>query len=53
MSPHNLMHIYGTNLMEQSVGDIHLLMTQRGHTSTTTAALYVNPELEMDKKAEK
>ncbi|WP_260402092.1 hypothetical protein [Peribacillus simplex] len=29
--------------MEQP-GDIHLLMTQLGHTSTTTAALYTNPE---------
>jgi integrase len=36
--------------MEQS-GDIHLLMTQLGHTSTTTAALYTNPEQEKVKKA--
>jgi hypothetical protein len=35
--------------MEQS-GDIHLLMTQLGHTSTTTAALYTNPEQEKLKK---
>ncbi|MED4697242.1 tyrosine recombinase XerS [Peribacillus frigoritolerans] len=52
MSPHKLRHIYGTNLMEQS-GDIHLLMTQLGHTSTTTAALYTNPEQEKAKKAAK
>ncbi|WP_179086170.1 tyrosine-type recombinase/integrase [Peribacillus simplex] len=52
MSPHKLMHTYGTNLMEQS-GDIHLLMTQLGHTSTTTAALYTNPEQEKAKKAAK
>jgi site-specific recombinase XerD len=50
MSPHKLRHTYGTNLMEQS-GDIHLLMTQLGHTSTTTAALYTNPEQEKAKKA--
>ncbi|WP_235443590.1 tyrosine recombinase XerS [Peribacillus frigoritolerans] len=52
MSPHKLRHTYGTNLMEQS-GDIHLLMTQLGHTSTTTAALYTNPEQEKVKKAAK
>ncbi|MFJ7932398.1 hypothetical protein [Peribacillus sp. NPDC096448] len=38
--------------MEQS-GDIHLLMTQLGHTSTTTAALYTTPEQEKAKKAAK
>jgi hypothetical protein len=48
MSPHKLRHTYGTNLMEQSE-DIHLLMTQLGHTSTTTAALYTNPEQEKAK----
>ncbi|MFJ7469223.1 tyrosine-type recombinase/integrase [Peribacillus frigoritolerans] len=52
MSPHNLRHTYGTNSMGQS-GDIHFLMTQLGHTSTTTAALYTNPELEKAKKAAK
>lgn len=52
MSPHKLRHTYGTNLMEQS-GDIHLLMTQLGHTSTTTAALYTNSEQEKAKKAAK
>ncbi|MEE3951768.1 tyrosine-type recombinase/integrase [Peribacillus frigoritolerans] len=52
MSPHNLRHTYGTNLMEQS-GDIHFLMTQLGHASTTTASLYTNPELEKAKKAAK
>ncbi|ASS93055.1 hypothetical protein BS1321_03210 [Peribacillus simplex NBRC 15720 = DSM 1321] len=52
MSPHKLRHTYGTNLMEQS-GDIHLLMTQLGHTSTTTAALYTIPEQEKAKKAAK
>jgi site-specific recombinase XerD len=50
MSPHKLRHTYGTNLMEQS-GDIHLLMTQLGHTSTTTSALYTYPEQEKAKKA--
>lgn len=38
--------------MDQS-GDIHLLMTQVGHTSTTTAALYTNPGQEKSKKAAK
>lgn len=52
MSPHKLRHTYGTNLMEQT-GDIHLLMTQLGHTSTTTAALYTNPEKEKAKQAAK
>ncbi|MBT2605226.1 tyrosine recombinase XerS [Bacillus sp. ISL-53] len=52
MSPHKLRHTYGTNLMEQS-GDIHLLMTQLGHTSTATAALYTNPEQEKAKMAAK
>lgn len=52
MSPHKLRHTYGTNLMEQS-GDIHLLRTQLGHTSTTTDALYTNPELEKAKKVAK
>ncbi|MFJ7512562.1 tyrosine-type recombinase/integrase [Peribacillus simplex] len=51
MSPHKLRHTYGTNLMEQS-GDIHLL-TQLGHTSTTTAALFTNTEQEKAKKAAK
>ncbi|MDE3841053.1 tyrosine recombinase XerS (plasmid) [Bacillus methanolicus] len=43
MSPHKLRHTYATNLMEET-GDIHLLMRQLGHSSTTTAALYSNPE---------
>ncbi|MFE5429152.1 tyrosine-type recombinase/integrase [Peribacillus simplex] len=51
MSPHKLRYSY-TNLMEQS-GDIHLLMTQLGHTSTITAALYTNSEKEKAKKAGK
>jgi site-specific recombinase XerD len=52
MSPHKLRHTYGTNLMDQT-GDIHLLMTQLGHTSTTTAALYTNPEHQKAIKAAK
>lgn len=50
MSPHKLRHTYGTKLMEQEK-DIHLLMTQLGHSSTTTATLYDNPELDKAKKA--
>jgi site-specific recombinase XerD len=50
MSPHKLRHTYATNLMEET-NDIHLLMRQLGHTSTTTAALYTNPEQEKAKQA--
>ncbi|MFA1712835.1 tyrosine-type recombinase/integrase [Peribacillus frigoritolerans] len=39
MSPHNLRHTYGTNLMEQS-GDIHFLMTQLGHANHNGFTLY-------------
>lgn len=50
MSPHKLRHTYGTKLMEQEK-DIHLLMMQLGHSSTTTAALYDNPDSDKAKKA--
>ena len=50
LSPHKLRHTYGTKLMEQE-NDIHLVMTQLGHSSTTTAALYVNPEQEKVRQA--
>ncbi|WP_257985981.1 tyrosine recombinase XerS [Bacillus sp. M6-12] len=50
MSPHKLRHTYATHLMEET-GDIHLLMRQLGHSSTTTAALYSNPEQEKAKQA--
>ncbi|MGM9925104.1 MAG: tyrosine recombinase XerS [Bacillus sp. (in: firmicutes)] len=50
ISPHKLRHTYGTKLMEQE-NDIHLVMSQLGHTSTTTAALYVNPEKEKARQA--
>ncbi|WP_066297681.1 tyrosine recombinase XerS [Bacillus sp. FJAT-29937] len=50
MSPHKLRHTYATNLMAQEK-DIHMLMTQLGHTSTTTAALYDNPELDKAQEA--
>jgi site-specific recombinase XerD len=52
MSPHKLRHTYATNLMDET-GDIHLLMRQLGHTSTTTAALYSNPEQEKARQAAK
>ena len=52
MSPHKLRHTYATNLMDET-NDIHLLMRQLGHTSTTTAALYSNPEQEKAKLASK
>ncbi|WP_436580663.1 tyrosine recombinase XerS [Heyndrickxia oleronia] len=50
MSPHKLRHTYATNLMDET-NDIHLLMRQLGHTSTSTAALYSNPEQEKAKLA--
>ncbi|MET1031231.1 tyrosine recombinase XerS [Domibacillus tundrae] len=50
MSPHKLRHTFGTNLMEQT-NDIHLLMMQLGHSTTSTAALYTNPEQEKARKA--
>nr|WP_108671425.1 tyrosine recombinase XerS [Peribacillus acanthi] len=50
MSPHKLRHTYGTKLMEET-NDIHLLMRQLGHGSTTTAALYINPDRDKAKKA--
>ncbi|WP_035400815.1 tyrosine recombinase XerS [Bacillus sp. NRRL B-14911] len=52
MSPHKLRHTYGTNLWEET-GDIHLLMRQLGHSSTSTAALYSNPDQEKAKQAAK
>ncbi|OCA90294.1 tyrosine recombinase XerS [Pseudobacillus wudalianchiensis] len=50
LAPHKLCHTYATKLMEET-NDIHLLMRQLGHTSTTTAALYSNPEQEKAKQA--
>lgn len=50
MSPHKLRHTYATNLMEET-GDIHLLMRQLGHSSTSTAALYSNPDQEKAQEA--
>jgi site-specific recombinase XerD len=50
LAPHKLRHTYATKLMEET-NDIHLLMRQLGHTSTTTAALYSNPEQEKAKQA--
>ena len=47
--PHELRPIYATKLMEETK-DIHLLMRQLGHASTTTAALYSNPEQEKAKQ---
>jgi len=50
MSPHKLRHTFGTNLMEET-NDIHLLMMQLGHSTTSTAALYTNPEQEKARQA--
>lgn len=50
MSPHKLRHTFGTKLMEET-NDIHLLMTQLGHSTTSTAALYTNPEQEKARQA--
>lgn len=42
MSPHKLRHTYATNLSEQTNGDIPLIMSQLGHTSSDTSLLYIN-----------
>ncbi|MGY3716920.1 tyrosine recombinase XerS [Sutcliffiella cohnii] len=50
MSPHKLRHTYATNLMD-ATGDLSLVMEQLGHTSETTALLYVHTSQEKAKKA--
>ncbi|HZG71076.1 MAG TPA: tyrosine recombinase XerS [Chondromyces sp.] len=50
LAPHKLRHTYATRLMEET-NDIHLLMRQLGHSSTTTATLYSNPQQEKAKQA--
>lgn len=42
MSPHKLRHTYATNLAEQTNGDIPLIMSQLGHTSSDISLLYIN-----------
>lgn len=42
MSPHKLRHTYATNLAEQTNGDIPLIMSQLGHTSSDVSLLYIN-----------
>lgn len=51
MSPHKLRHTYATNLAEQTSGDIPLIMSQLGHTSSDTSLLYINPSREKARKA--
>lgn len=51
MSPHKLRHTYATNLAEQTGGDIPLIMTQLGHTSSDTSLLYINTSREKARKA--
>lgn len=46
MSPHKLRHTYATNLAEQTNGDIPLIMTQLGHTSSDISLLYINTSRE-------
>ncbi|MED4402070.1 tyrosine recombinase XerS [Metabacillus fastidiosus] len=50
MSPHKLRHTYATNLMDETQ-DLSLVMEQLGHTSETTALLYVHTSKEKAKKA--
>lgn len=50
MSPHKLRHTYATNLMDETK-DLSLVMEQLGHTSETTALLYVHTSQEKAKKA--
>ena len=51
MSPHKLRHTYATNLAEQTGGDIPLIMSQLGHTSSDTSLLYINTSREKARKA--
>jgi integrase len=61
MSPHKLRHTYATNLAEQTNGDIPLIMSQLGHTSSDISLLYINTTREkarlaseaLDKRREK
>lgn len=46
MSPHKLRHTYATNLAEQTNGDIPLIMSQLGHTSSDVSLLYINTSRE-------
>lgn len=50
MSPHKLRHTYATSLMEETK-DLSLVMEQLGHTSETTALLYVHTSQEKARKA--
>jgi integrase len=50
MSPHKLRHTYATNLMDETK-DLSFVMEQLGHTSETTALLYVHTSQEKAKKA--
>lgn len=50
MSPHKLRHTYATNLMDETK-DLSLVMEQLGHTSETTALLYVHTSQEKARKA--
>jgi integrase len=51
MSPHKLRHTYATNLAEQTNGDIPLIMSQLGHTSSDISLLYINTTREKARKA--
>ena len=51
MLPHKLLHTYATNLAEQTGGDIPLIMSQIGHTSSDTSLLYINTSREYARKA--
>jgi integrase len=61
MSPHKLRHTYATNLADQTNGDIPLIMSQLGHTSSDISLLYINTTREkarlaseaLDKRREK
>lgn len=51
MSPHKLRHTYATNLAEQTGGDLPLIMSQLGHTSSDTSLLYINTSREKARRA--
>lgn len=51
MSPHKLRHTYATNLTEITNGDIHLTMSQLGHTYPETSLQYINSGIEKQIRA--
>ncbi|MBU0278533.1 MULTISPECIES: tyrosine recombinase XerS [unclassified Gemella] len=51
MSPHKLRHSYGTKLAQKTNGNIPIIMTQMGHSSSETSILYINESKKIIKKS--